>query len=85
MLACLIAGLSDEDEDQQQAAAQALGELVTKLSERVLPKLLPLLQRGLDEGDSSKRRGVCLGLSELMAAAGRELVLGTHARAPTLD
>lgn len=71
----LISGLSDEDEDQQQASAQALGELVTKLSERVLPKLLPLLQSCLTEGGPARRRGVCLGLSELMAAAGKENVL----------
>lgn len=70
----LISGLSTEDEDQQQAAAQAMGELVSKLSERVLPMLLPTLQQCLTSEDAARRRGVCLGLSELMAAAGRESV-----------
>ena len=70
----LLLGLSTDDEDQQQAAAQALGELVTKLSERVLPKLLPTLQAGLSTDDPARRRGVCLGLTEVMAAAGKENV-----------
>ena len=47
---------------------------VTKLSERVLPKLLPALAQCLSSGDADRRRGVCLGYSELMGAAGRESV-----------
>ena len=43
-----------------------------KLAERVLPTLIPILQRGLQTGDAAHRQGVCLGLSELMGAAGRE-------------
>ena len=70
----LIGGMSSEDEEQQQAAAQALGELVSKLSERVLPTLLPILSEGLTTGDVARRSGVCLGLCEMMAAAGREAV-----------
>jgi hypothetical protein len=70
----LISGLSTEDEDQQQAAAQAMGELVSKLSERVLPKLLPTLQQCLTSADAARRRGVCLGLSELMVATGRDVI-----------
>ena len=72
----LIAGLCCSSEDQQHAAANALGELVAKLAERVLPKLVPIMQSGLDEGDEARRRGVCLGLSEMMSAAGRDLVRG---------
>jgi HEAT repeat protein len=71
----LIAGLSSEDEELQQAAARALGELVGKLAERVLPTLIPILQQGLSGGDTAHRQGVCLGLSELMGAAGREAVV----------
>ena len=70
----LLTGLSCDEEDQQQTAAQALGELVSKLSERVLPTLIPILSDGLATGDVARRSGVCLGLSEMMAAAGREAV-----------
>ena len=51
-----------------------MGELVSKLGERVLPKLISILQRGLREGETSHRQGVCLGLAELMSAAGRDTV-----------
>jgi hypothetical protein len=38
----------------------------------VLPTLIPILQTGLQTGDAAHRQGVCLGLSELMGAAGRD-------------
>ncbi|KAL1515351.1 hypothetical protein AB1Y20_001981 [Prymnesium parvum] len=71
----LVDGLSSSSDERQQAAARALGELVSKLSDRVLPKLIPILERGLKEGDCAHRQGVCLGLAELMSAAGRESVV----------
>jgi len=73
----IVSGLSSEDEDVQGAAARALGELVSKLASRVLPTLIPILQAGLaDDGthDEAHRQGVCLGLAELMGAAGREAI-----------
>ena len=72
----LLEGLSSENEERQQVSARALGELVSKMSERVLPKLIPILQQGLANGDTAHRQGVCLGLAELMSSAGRESV--TH-------
>ena len=70
----LLSGLSDDDEDRQAVAARTLGELVSKLAERVVPKIVPILQHGLQVGEPARRRGVCLGLSEMMGAAGKELV-----------
>jgi len=70
----LISLLSGGEGEPQAAAAAALGELVAKLGERVLPKLVPILQRGLTEGDADYRAGVCLGLAELIGAAGRDTV-----------
>ena len=71
----IIGGLAADDEEEQQTAARALGELVSKLAERVLPTLIPNLQRNLREGGEAERIGVCLGLTELMGAAGKDLVL----------
>jgi hypothetical protein len=69
-----VARLARGEGEPQAAAALALGDLVSKLGERVLPKLLPILQAGLAQGDAAHRAGVCLGLAELIGAAGREIV-----------
>ena len=47
LTAQLIALLSGKEEEPQVAAAAALGELVSKLGDRVLPGLVPILQKGL--------------------------------------
>jgi len=56
-------------------AARTLGDLVKKLGERVLPEIIPILEDGLATGAPEKRQGVCVGLSEIMVATSREMVL----------
>jgi len=51
-----------------------LGDLVRKLGERVLPEIIPILEKGLDSPDSDQRQGVCIGLSEIMTACSRDYV-----------
>jgi hypothetical protein len=51
-----------------------LGDLVRKLGERVLPEIIPILEKGLDSSDSDQRQGVCIGLSEIMTACSRDYV-----------
>ena len=58
-------------------AARTLGDIVRKLGEKVLPEIIPILERGLDSDDSDKRQGVCIGLSEIMSSTGRDHV-STH-------
>ena len=58
-----------------QVAARTLGDLVRKLGERVLPEIIPILERGLDSEDADKRQGVCVGLSEIMTSTSRDMVL----------
>lgn len=45
-----------------------------KLGERVLPEIIPILEKGLDSPDSDQRQGVCIGLSEIMTACSRDYV-----------
>jgi hypothetical protein len=45
---------------------------VRKLGERVLPEVIPTLERGLDSPSSETRQGVCLGLSEVLASTPRQ-------------
>jgi hypothetical protein len=70
----IIRKLSDDSEDRRAVAATCLSDLVRKLGDRVLPVIVPHLRRGLDSPDLSVRRGVCMGLSEILSAAGRAQV-----------
>ncbi|KVI07286.1 Armadillo-like helical [Cynara cardunculus var. scolymus] len=65
----LISSLASSSSERRQVAGRALGELVRKLGERVLPLVIPILSQGLKDPDSSRRQGVCIGLSEVMASA----------------
>ncbi|CAL5434805.1 unnamed protein product [Camellia sinensis] len=50
-------------------------QLVRKLGERVLPLIIPILSRGLKDPNASRRQGVCIGLSEVMASAAKSQLL----------
>ncbi|KAL6142934.1 hypothetical protein ACLB2K_061209 [Fragaria x ananassa] len=71
----LIASLASSSSERRQVAARALGELVRKLGERVLPLIIPILSQGLKDSDTSRRQGVCIGLSEVMASAAKSHLL----------
>jgi hypothetical protein len=58
----------------QARAARALGELVRKRGDRVFLEVKPTLEEGLNAADAATRRGVCVGLVEIMRAAGRTMV-----------
>ena len=66
----LLFCLSDENTAKRLAAGRALGDLVLKLSDRVLPEVMPFLEKGLTSEDVSTRKGVCAGLSEVISSAG---------------
>eukprot|EP00943_MAST-04B_sp_MAST-4B-sp1_P000328 g328.t1 len=67
----VIQFLSSDDEDKRFTAGTALGDIVRKLGDRVLPRMVPILKDGLSADDEGQRQGVCRGLVELIAAAGR--------------
>ncbi|KAL5971896.1 eIF-2-alpha kinase activator GCN1 [Taenia solium] len=62
----LLASLGSTLREHQQVAGRALGDLVRKLGERVLPEVIPHLEEGLNSPDENKRRGVCNGLIDIM-------------------
>uniref|UniRef100_A0A1D1YSQ3 Translational activator GCN1 n=1 Tax=Anthurium amnicola TaxID=1678845 RepID=A0A1D1YSQ3_9ARAE len=72
----LISSLASSSSERRQVAGRSLGELVRKLGERVLPSIIPILSQGLKDPDTSRRQGVCIGLSEVMASAGKHQLLG---------
>ncbi|PFH38642.1 putative GCN1 [Besnoitia besnoiti] len=58
-------------EEKQRVAARCIGSLAHKLGDAVLPQLLPCLEQSLRSPDASTRRGVCVGLAEVVASAPR--------------
>ncbi|KAK4356440.1 hypothetical protein RND71_025411 [Anisodus tanguticus] len=75
LMSTLISSLASSSSERRQVAGRALGELVRKLGEIVLPLIIPILSRGLKDPNPSRRQGVCIGLSEVMASAGRSQLL----------
>jgi HEAT repeat protein len=71
----LLGCLASDSYDKRQVAARTLGDLVRKLGERVLPEIIPILERGLQSDQADQRQGVCIGLSEIMASTSKEMVL----------
>lgn len=45
-----------------------------KLGERVLPEIIPILEKGLDSEEADQRQGVCIGLTEIMGSTSRDHV-----------
>ncbi|XP_045475078.1 eIF-2-alpha kinase activator GCN1 [Harmonia axyridis] len=71
----LLGCLASDSFDKRQVAARTLGDLVRKLGERVLPEIIPILERGLQSERPDQRQGVCIGLSEIMFSTSRDMVL----------
>jgi HEAT repeat protein len=70
----LISKLSAESAELRFVAGRALGEVVRKQGDRILPTVIPLLKRGLLSADEGMRQGICLGLAEIMGAASRKQI-----------
>ncbi|VDN96188.1 unnamed protein product [Rodentolepis nana] len=71
----LLSTLGSTLREHQQVACRALGDLVKKLGERVLPEVIPHLEEGLNSPDDNRRRGVCNGLIEIMSNCQSEQVI----------
>ena len=63
--------------DGTERAAKCLGDIVQKLGDMVLPEIIPILKETLERptSDATTRRGVCVGLSELIASSTKDQVL----------
>ncbi|XP_046621828.1 eIF-2-alpha kinase activator GCN1 isoform X1 [Neodiprion virginianus] len=75
LFSLLLGCLASTSYDKRQVAARTLGDLVRKLGERVLPEIIPILERGLQSEQADQRQGVCIGLSEIMASTSKDMVL----------
>ncbi|XP_059061266.1 LOW QUALITY PROTEIN: stalled ribosome sensor GCN1 [Achroia grisella] len=71
----LLGCLASTSFDKRQVAARTLGDLVRKqLGERVLPEIIPILERGMRSDRADQRQGVCIGLSEILNSTSRDAV-----------
>lgn len=68
----LIERLASPSEMLRNVAGTALGEIVSKLGDKVLPAVVKPLREGLRSEIISQRQGVCSGLNELMSACTRK-------------
>ena len=71
----VVEGLASGEAERTLVAGRCLGEIVTKLGESVLPEIIPVLRTALYEGDNNTKRGVCVGLSEVIKSSTREQIL----------
>lgn len=71
LLGCLAAA----SHDRRTVAARTLGDLVRKLGEKILPEIIPILEKGLESTRADERQGVCIGLCEIMANTSKEMIL----------
>ncbi|KAJ1557917.1 translational activator of GCN4, partial [Nowakowskiella sp. JEL0078] len=74
MMTIVIANLASPSYERRGIAARTLGDLVKKLGENVLDKIVPIFERGLDSEDPAMRQGVCIGMTEIMATAGKQQI-----------
>nr|CAG8471118.1 10487_t:CDS:10 [Entrophospora candida] len=75
MMGIIIRNLASSSYERRQVAGRTLGELVRKVGESVLSEIIPILKDGLESNDPDMRQGVCIGLSEIMATAGKIQVI----------
>ncbi len=67
----LIGMLAADSAEHRSVAGRALGDVVHRLGDTVLPRVVPLLQQGLSADNPGVRQGVCLGLGEVISASYR--------------
>ena len=70
----LMEKLSSESEDLRGVAGRALGDVVKKMGDKVLPSVIPHLESGLESEDAGLRQGVCLGLTEILSSASKSQI-----------
>ncbi len=76
LVTLLIDKLSSYESDLRIVGGRALGEVVKKLGDKVLPVIIPHLHKGLNDSNISinTRQGVCLGLTEILGTATKDQI-----------
>lgn len=75
LVAKVIDDLASGHEEKTDVAGRCLGDIVSKLGDSVLPQIIPVLRNALYDGDEQTRRGVCVGLTEVIQCSNKEQIL----------
>eukprot|EP00939_MAST-03C_sp_MAST-3C-sp1_P004375 g4375.t1 len=70
----VLALMSSPSDHLVGVAGRCLGDIVSKLGERVLPEVLPILAESFECEDPRTRRAVCLGIREVVSATHNKAV-----------
>jgi hypothetical protein len=71
----IIDDLASGSEERTTVAGRCLGDIVSKLGDSVLPQVIPVLRNALYDGDQHTKRGVCVGLTEVINCSTRDQIL----------
>lgn len=71
----IIENLAGGHDERTEIAGKCLGDIVGKLGEAVLPQIMPVLRKTLTQGDASTKRGVCVGLTEIIEGSTKDQIL----------
>jgi len=80
LMHALITSLSSKNRERQTAASKSLGDLVKNAAQFILPKIVPILKRGLavdsahESTDEAYKEGIALGLAEVLVNAHPKLL-----------
>ena len=66
LMKSIIQCLGSHLEDRRYIGSKTLGELTKKLSELILPTIIPIIEKGLQSNNADTRQGVCLGMTEII-------------------
>ena len=75
LVARIIDDLASGHYEKTEIAGRCLGDIVGKLGDSVLPQIVPVLRKALYDGDVNTKRGVCVGLTEVIQCSNKEQIL----------
>ena len=73
LMKILLGGLACEAVEMQGMCARTLAELLRRLGDNIFDVVGPILTKGMLEGDEVTRKGVCIGLIEIIKSGERPL------------
>lgn len=75
LVARVVSDLASGDVEKTEMAGKCLGDIVGKLGDSVMSEIVPVLRDSLYDGDEFTRRGVCVGLSEVIGSSTKDQIL----------
>ena len=71
----VVSDLASGDAEKTDVAGRCLGDIVGKLGNSVMQEIIPVLRDSLYGGDVYTRRGVCVGISEVISSSTKEQIV----------